>query len=380
MGSISPHLFCRINKISYICKMKVLVIPNYTNFGQEKDINRDSFLLVFKSFLDNTQIGKEWQWILPYPDLNNHPGIINQFEYPNVPKMRVDYPHKFFDRLIEKYKGEFNLIWSHLPEWTNEFKISRIYNKTQPIIGYCHWWEIKDNGARDDNSFWRNIKGTLNMKVCGVNSQWVKELVLKRASEDFQPHIIEKLDKIIQPWYLGCDTATPSKGFKSKTIVFNHREGVYTGSEWFFETMDELWKERQDFEVWTSLKQLDKPYTKYIGHADRSVYMNQLSEAHFGVGCFQTYSAWSMSTTDGLSLGVPYLLPNGLCYPEMVGKDYPLLYTGKKEFKEMVIKLLDGEIERPDVTKIAESLLWENQLKSWDIENNFVNIARKTFD
>jgi hypothetical protein len=28
--------------------MKVLVIPNYTNFGQEKDINRDSFLLVFK--------------------------------------------------------------------------------------------------------------------------------------------------------------------------------------------------------------------------------------------------------------------------------------------------------------------------------------------
>ena len=57
--------------------MRVLVIPNYTNFGMAKDINRYSFLLVFKSFLDNTQIGKEWEWILPYPDLNNHPGIIN---------------------------------------------------------------------------------------------------------------------------------------------------------------------------------------------------------------------------------------------------------------------------------------------------------------
>lgn len=370
--------------------MRVLVIPNYTNIGMVKDINRDSFLLVFKSFLENTTIGKEWEWILPYPNLN-HPGIINRFEYPNVtlikmdglesfpPKMRVDYPHKFFDKLIEKYNGEFNLIWSHLPEWTNEYKITRIYSKTQPIIGYCHWWEIKDNGARDDNSFWRNIKGMLNMKVCGVNSQWVKELVLKRAAEEFKPHIIEKLDTIIQPWYLGCDTATPSKGFKPKTIVFNHREGVYTGSEWFLETMDELWKDRQDFEVWTSLKQLDKPYTKYIGHADRNVYMNQLSEAHFGVGCFQKYSAWSMSTTDGLSVGVPYLLPNGLCYPEMVGKDYPLLYNGKKEFKEMVIKLLDGNIERPDVTHIAESLLWENQLKSWDIDNNFINNARASF-
>ena len=40
--------------------MRVLVIPNYTNFGQVKDINRDSFLLVFKCFLDNTKIGKEW--------------------------------------------------------------------------------------------------------------------------------------------------------------------------------------------------------------------------------------------------------------------------------------------------------------------------------
>ena len=95
--------------------MRVLVIPNYTNFGQVKDINRDSFLLVFKSFLDNTKIGKEWEWILPYPGgHHNHPGIINGFDYPNVslrkmdiiepfpPKMRVDYPYRFFDKLIEK--------------------------------------------------------------------------------------------------------------------------------------------------------------------------------------------------------------------------------------------------------------------------------------
>ena len=229
-----------------------------------------------------------------------------------------------------------------MPEWTHEFKITRIYNKTQPIIGYCHWWEIKDNGARDDNSFWKNIKGTLDMKVCGVNSQWVKDLVLKRAAEEFQPHIIEKLDKIIQPWYLGTDEFIPTNEYKKKSIVFNHREGIYTGSEWFFETMDELWNERQDFEVWTSLKDMKKPYTKYIGHADRSVYMNQLGQAHFGVGCFQTYSAWSMSTTDGLSRGVPYLLPNKLCYPEMVGADYPLLYNDRKEFEEQSLKKGDG--------------------------------------
>jgi len=373
--------------------MIVLVIPNYTNFGMAKDINRDSFLLVFKSFLDNTEIGKTWKWILPYPDLNNHPGIINQFEYPNVelvkmdgidcfpPKMRVDYPHKFFDRLIEKYQSRFNLIWSHLPEWTSLYKVTRIYNANQPIIGYCHWSEIPENGARTDNSFWTNLRGILQMEVCGVNSNYQKSVILKNASLDFKPHIVDKLDKIIQPWYLGCDTATPSQGYDEKTIVFNHREGVYTGSKWFFETMDELWKERQDFKVYTTLKEMGKPYTKYIGHADRSVYLNQLSKAHFGVGTFQGYSAWSMSTTDGFSVGVPYLLPNDFCYPEMVGDDYPLLYNGKKQFKEMVIKLLDGDIPRPDVTHLAESLLWESQIKKyWNVEKNFIGNLRTEFN
>lgn len=365
--------------------MKVLVIPNYTNFGG-KDINRDSFLLVFKSFLDNTEIGRTWEWILPYPDEANHPGIINTFEYPNVslrrmrkiasfpPKMRVDYPHKFFEKILKE--DNINLIWSHLPEWTHEAKISRIYSKIQPIIGYSHWWEIRDNGARDDNSFWRNIRGILDMKVCGVNSKWVKNLILERAAEDFKPHIIEKLDEIIQPWYLGCDTATPSKGYEPKTVVFNHRDNVYTGSEWFFQEMDKLWDKRKDFQVWTTLKELDKPYTKYIGHADRDVYLNQLSKAHMGVGCFQKYSAWSMSTTDGLSLGVPYVLPNDFCYDEMVGSDYPLLYNDKKHFVELIEGLFDEKIQRPDVTHIAESLLWEHQLKSWDIENNFINNVR----
>ena len=370
-----------------------LIIPNYTNFGMAKDINRDSFLLVFKSFLDNTEIGKTWKWILPYPDFDNHPGIINQFEYPNVelvkmdgvdcfpPKMRVDYPHKFFNRIVEKHRSRFNLIWSHLPEWTNSFVITRIYNANQPIIGYCHWSEIPENGARTDNSFWTNLRGILQMKVCGVNSNYQKGVILKNAAKDFQPHIVEKLDEIIQPWYLGCDSATPSNGYDDKTIVFNHREGVYTGSKWFWETMDELWKERQDFKVYTTLKEKGKPYTKYIGAADRKVYLNQLSKAHFGVGTFQGYSAWSMSTTDGFSVGVPYLLPNDFCYPEMVGNDYPLLYNGKKEFKEMVIKLLDGDIKRPDVTHLAQSLLWESQIeKYWNVDKNFINTARKEFN
>ena len=42
-------------------------------------------------------------------------------------------------------------------------------------------------------------------------------------------------------------------------------------------------------------------------------------------------------------MGVPYILPNKLCYPEMVGEDYPLLYNGKNEFLEKVNGALDDD-------------------------------------
>ena len=94
----------------------------------------------------------------------------------------------------------------HLPEWTNNYVITRIYNKLQPIIDMS-LSEIPNNGARTENSFWNNLRGILQMKVCGVNSNYQKSVILENAAKDFQPHIVEKLDKIIQPWYLGCDSA-----------------------------------------------------------------------------------------------------------------------------------------------------------------------------
>ena len=80
-------------------------------------------------------------------------------------------------------------------------------------------------------------------------------------------------------------------------------------------------------------------------------YLNFVRSMHMGVGCFQKYSAWSISTTDGLSQGVPYVLPNGMCYPEMVGEQYPLLYKGKDGFKSTIEYMLDNPNAREEANK-----------------------------
>tara|TARA_B100000287_G_C20589374_1_gene763591 strand:- start:901 stop:1392 length:492 start_codon:yes stop_codon:yes gene_type:complete len=87
----------------------------------------------------------------------------------------------------------------------------------------------------------------------------------------------------------------------------------------------------------------------------------------FGVGTFQTYSAWSISTTDGFSVGVPYLLPNKLCYPEMtsVAKDpYPYLYNDRADFKKRFNEMLDNPITY-DTTDLAKNMIWEERISKW---------------
>jgi hypothetical protein len=222
-----------------------------------------------------------------------------------------------------------------------------------------------------------NYNGMLEMEECGVNSVWLKELVLEKAKKYYNDDIISKLDKIIQPHYLGIDKINNVEvPTKKKTIIFNHRDNYYTGWTWFIDSMDELYKQRQDFTVYTTLADLDRPYAKRVRISDRDEYLDFIRSMHVGVGTFQKYSAWSISTTDSLSMGVPYILPNKLCYPEMVGKDYPLLYEGRDGFLHKLNGALDddGSVDKAKTylkTKIQE-FPWANRVPQWFDGWNFL--------
>ena len=215
-----------------------------------------------------------------------------------------------------------------------------------------------------------NFNGMLRMEECGVNSVWLKELVLREAQKVFNTEYISELDKIIKPHYLGIDKINKIKvKTKKKTIIFNHRDNYYTGWSWFKDRMDELWEQRKDFTVYTTLADLDRPYAKRLKISDRDEYLDFIRSMHVGVGTFQKYSAWSISTTDSLSMGVPYILPNKLCYPEMVGQDYPLLYDDKKQFMERLNGVLDddGSIEKAKkyLDKKITEFPWKNRVLKW---------------
>jgi hypothetical protein len=84
----------------------------------------------------------------------------------------------------------------------------------------------------------------------------------------------------------------------------------------------------------------------------------------FGVSCFEEYSAWSISTTDGLSVNVPYLLPNNLCYPEMVPQNYPYFYNNRADFVNKFEEMLDNKLTY-NTKQIANTMLWDSRIGEW---------------
>lgn len=355
---------------------RVLVYPNIT---YQRNLSRDSYIVVIKNVLEYmTMVRPDVYWVVLLPervDELNLPHVEQRIlplpTYPN--RMRTHFDADGFLDLINWREEDFDIVYSHLPEHTAQMA-NAIVNSTHlnpKFMGYCHWFEVPENTAYRKTMLWANLAGLLQMEECGVNSEWLKDLALEKFSDMAAPKVVERLEEIIQPHYLGIDQReinTTRSSYEPGAVVFNHRPNEYTGWNWFINRMDELWERRQDFTVYTTLASVDRPWAENAECESRQDYLNFLHEVpQFGVGCFQMYSAWSISTTDGLSQGVPYLLPDGLCYTEMVGEDYPLLYPSRDEFVGMFESLLDNptKTESIDLNPIVSQMMWANRIDNW---------------
>jgi hypothetical protein len=298
---------------------RMLIYGNYTDI---ENLERDSFVQVLKPTLEYLDAHYKIHYTLLTPSTIkslNKPNVKQVIyklpTYPNL--MRTHFDAMAFLDAIDWRSNDYDIIYSHLPEHTSQIA-NVIHNSTHlmpKIIGYCHWFEVAENAPYAKTMFLNNILGVLEMEECGVNSKWLKNFVLAEAEEHFSKDVIDKLDRIIQPHYLGVDRVEEHGDTIEKSVIFNHRANGYTGWNWFVEAMDELWQKRQDFTVYTTYAKIDRPWNKQINEPTREGYISHMKRMQFGVSCFEGYSAWSISTTDGLSVNVPYLLPNSLCYP-----------------------------------------------------------------
>ena len=351
--------------------VSVLVYPNITF---QKDLEKDSYIQVIKKQIKLLNEIRDDLWFylfLPCP--------VSSLNFDNVTQYYIDlptYPPTMRSHIdvstVQKVLSsalDFDLIMSHLPEHTHQL-VNTMYNVTHhmpPVLGYCHWWDVKQVVTWPKDSFKQNITGLLEYHTCYLNTQHQKDLVLEQAKETFNDRIINRLDKTLTVQHLGVDgmdivdniNETPEK-----IIVFNHRPDTYKHFKEFVSLTDKLWETRKDFKVWVPL--LDNPSREYIivDKGKKEWYYKKLRTCCVGFSPKQTYGGWSVATTDGLMNGVPYIMYDAPYYEEL--NPTADFFTTDDEALSLLNLYLDGEVRNTQATKslnyIRKNLIYKDEI------------------
>ena len=361
----------------------ILVYPNIT---YQKDLEKDSYVVVLGNIIrELNKIRDDLHWTILSPrqidslDLDNTEQIILPLpSYPNA--MRTHFDFKTIIREIDWKKKHYDIVYTHLPEHALQLK-NLLYNNTNinPLfIGYTHWTEFPEITNYEMTMMDVNLLGILEMERCGINTQGKKNLIIKNAKTHFNDDVVNKLDEILKPQYLGWEIPKYDKqSSNKKIIVFNHRPHKYKNYDWFLNQMDRLWNHRQDFEVWVPLiDTVSKPYMTNDKY-DRFGYFSKLSSCYVGICAKQKYGGWAISATDGMSVGVPYMFSDDDYYYELAD-NAGIYYTDENGFFIWINNLLDNEDLRNDwsvkALKRFEQGKWETAI------NQFNDMLNETID
>jgi hypothetical protein len=267
---------------------------------------------------------------------------------------RLFFDPKAIQHLLKNQ--EFDVLYCHRPEHMAKlqlmFDFGLLWNISKKI-GYGHWFF---------DGFEQAIDGIFHMESCGVNSQWLKDYILEKASEIYSTRRINQLENILSVCYLGVESTEIIKSDKiPNSIIFNHIDKPITNLSGFLKVMDKLYEIRQDFKVYLTTSKADRPYVIHKDLPSRESYMNFLAQMKVGVGYFSQYSAWSLAVTDGLSVGVPFILPKKFVYPEMLGDDYPYFFNNDSDILTMIQNIFDNDISY----KLSEDFSSDNRVLRW---------------
>jgi len=360
----------------------ILVYPNIT---YQKDLEKDSYVVVLCNIIKElNKIRDDIYWTIISPrqidslDFDNTEQIILPLpSYPNA--MRTHFDFKTIIREIDWKKKHYDIVYTHLPEHALQLK-NLLYNNTNinpSFIGYTHWTEFPEITNYEMTMMDVNLLGILEMERCGINTQGQKNLIIKNAKTHFNNVVVNKLDEILKPQYLGWEIPKYDKqSSDKKIIVYNHRPHTYKNWPWVLKQMDKLWEQRQDFELWVPLA--DTPEREYMTNDkyDRVGYFSKLSSCYVGICAKQKYGGWAISATDGMSVGVPYMFSDDDYYHELAG-DAGIYYD-----EDAFVDKLDNLLDIPDVRDewSVKSLERFNQGKWETAINQFNDMLNDTIN
>ena len=370
-------------------KFSILVVPNITS---QRELEKDSYVLVMENVIrELNKIRDDLFFHLPITEFSERLDFPNTKQYiitmPSFPNsMRIHYDFYQWNKILKSKDIEYDLIWSHLPEQTTNIKnhIHNVWGTDVPVIGYSHWIENSEFAPNwKVTTYHNNISGMLQMEKCGINTRTQKRALIEECKEYYSQKVIDDLERIITPLYLGIEDSRINDSViteTNKVIVFNHRCKEYRGWKKFLQLIQKL--DRDDITVFasmadaTAIQQVKGMGLEHLfdfdGPDSREEYIEKLSNCRVG---FHAGTRWAMSSQDGLCRGVPYVFEKGLETGELFGDKLETGFENWDDALDLINRMLDDDDFRNKQSQFAlehcrGTHSWSSRILAF---NDFIN-------
>jgi hypothetical protein len=314
------------------------------------------------------------------PDLGPNVTLV-PFDYTqSVLSNRAYFNGKLLNKLTDWRGQDFDFIFNHQPELlynvVNSIMSSR-YGLTVECFNFFHWVDCPKSRVTDGypEGFYRQLEA-INWSYksyfhCPVSKDYMKSNWNKR---DYIVQGIndEVMDEKINYFPLGVGQFPDSEPFPNpargkKILLFNHRWNNSTGIDKLVEYTEDL--DRDEWLVWVTDENAKKPQSgkpapkwMYVKNLPSGgAYRNLIEQSHATLCFVDNYMTWNLSVQDAIRLNKPSLAFKHPTHEYVLGKDYPLYFSNKDEFLDVINKIPEGK-----------KFDWELPPHDEDFKNNLV--------
>ena len=338
------------------------------------DSNINMMVGVFKELVRKT----DWEFyvliapIEDFEDINSYDEI---FKHEQVHFVPYNFPiDAFLNRqhfnifhfdFMYKALPTIDIVWNNIIELSRNIKTYLFQNsKNTKLISCCYWMDTPEiNEAKVDNSIsyqYRQFDGYECSDLCIFTCKSTKEAFFNNAKKLFNFSKIKEIKKKSFIWDFGFSKKEANKyklteKFDKTTILFlNRLSGInYTHHEEFINAVNELYKERQDFQVvftnpsgkysFDELRELVNPLYVYKEHSlSRQEYFNLLWKSDISFHGFTKERYGGCSHRESIHCNNIIVSPEVFEYKAIQGNEYSFyVNTNFSNLKEILNKAID---------------------------------------
>ena len=333
---------------------------------------KDSGFIYTKHLVKNLPKGWRFYWCIPdkikdvswFTEANENVEIVPYPYSTSIHQNRYNFSVNTLSKYFS-YGNDIDLIINNQPEVSANLRVWG-YNQRREsplIFSYYHWIDCEESQA-----FGADLSGYSTRQADGAKaSDWLLFhndyaywMFMREANKvmslDYTREFWDKYFSFTPPATVFDPLPFEGGYYDTKIILFNHRLNKTTNWKEVVKTLDEIYKDRQDFMLWVTddgkMKEFEylreRKYIKVQSLSDGE-YGQILKQSHFSICNHEGYSTWNMAVIDSLINGCLALIPRREVYRTMfkepIGK-FGEEFTHSGDLKEQIIKLLDNTKEK----------------------------------